>query len=76
MCGDTHRGGEMGSKYLIMLSNVIIDQFGIKKSHAEALAWGGLGETDAFEKLGETKQNYFGLINSEYKDGKKGTKCN
>ncbi|NVJ47517.1 MAG: hypothetical protein HWE07_10330 [Cytophagia bacterium] len=67
---------EMASKYLIMLSNVLIDQYGIKKAHAEALAWGGLGGTDAFEKLGETQQNYFGLINSEYKDGKKGTICN
>ena len=39
---------EMASKYLIMLSNVLIDLYGIKKAHAEALAWGGLGETDAF----------------------------
>jgi hypothetical protein len=67
---------EMASKYLGMLSNVLIDQFGIKKSHAEALAWGGLGETDAFNKLYETEKNYIGLINKDYKDGKKGSKCN
>lgn len=66
---------EMATKYLGMLYNVLIDRFGIKKSHAKALAWGGLDETDAFNKLQGTEQNYIGQINQEYKDGKKGTKC-
>ncbi len=37
---------------------------------------GGLGETEAFNKLDDSKKNYIGQINNEYKYGIKGTKCN
>ena len=67
---------EMANKYLKILSQILVDQYGISMSHAEALSWGGLGETDLFQKLSVDKINAIVDINKDYKNGTKGTKCN
>jgi hypothetical protein len=67
---------EMATKYLDKLSSVLINQYGISKSHAEALSWGGLGKTEAYKKLYDSKKIYIGQINQAYRDANKGTKCN
>jgi hypothetical protein len=67
---------EMAMKYLEKLSSILIDQYGIRKSHAEALSWGGLGETKAFNDLYDSEKISINQINKDYKYGNKGTKCN
>ena len=66
---------EMANKYLEKLSLILINQYGIKESHAEALSWGGLGETKVFNDLYDSEKSYIGQINDAYKNGNKGTKC-
>ncbi|MFT6893971.1 MAG: hypothetical protein ACJAWX_001578, partial [Algoriphagus sp.] len=67
---------EMAMKYLEKLSSILIDQYGMRKSHAEALSWGGLSKTKAFNDLYDSEKISIHQINKEYKYGNKGTKCN
>jgi len=67
---------EMAMKYIEKLSSILIDQYGMRKSHAEALSWGGLGETKAFNYLYDSEKISITQLNKAYKDGDKGTKCN
>lgn len=67
---------EMATKYLDRLASILTVQYGISRSHAEALSWGGLGGSNLYNNLSVDKKNYIGQINYAYKYGDLGTKCN
>lgn len=67
---------EMAVEYIGVLSKILVERYGVRKTDAMALAWGGLQGTQSYSKKSSTEKNDIGLINQAYKNGQKGTKCN
>lgn len=51
-----------------------MESYAIPREEAEALSWGGLQFTNRWKTV--QNKNDIATINSDYKNAKKGTKCN
>jgi len=58
------------------MQRAMIERFQISAEDALALAWGGLHETTAWEELPSDRQSTIIRVNTEYRNGTRGLKCN
>jgi hypothetical protein len=70
---------EMASNYINLMSSALKGLFpNIPNNHAQALSWGGLHETSAWQELvnnNPIKANEITAINKNHQDGDSGTNC-
>jgi hypothetical protein len=64
----------MANNYVSIMASDLQENFGLSGKEANALAWGGLHETTAWQSV--TNKNYILEVNQKHKNGTTGTKCN